>query len=137
MTGQSLHDTSSDRQADRDARPLPYPPAPGAISSPHKPGQVPDHSTIPGHFSLRVPRAPVGWRSLADEGTTQEIMGVFRPDANGEMTPGQFEQAPASDEELLKAVPADLPPDRPRPGYTRVSGEAPAPALLAVATRRF
>jgi hypothetical protein len=64
-------------------------------------------------------------------------MGVFRPDADGAMTPGQFEQATASYEELLKAVPANLPPDRPVPGYMPVSGDAPAAALLAVATRRF
>jgi hypothetical protein len=137
MAGQSWNGTRNGRQADRDVRPLPYPPAPGAVSSPHKPGQVPDRSTVPGHFSVRVPRPPVGWRSLADEGTTQEIMGVFRPDANGEMTAGQFEQATASYEEFLKAVPADLPPARPAPGYALVSGDAPAATLPAVATRRF
>jgi hypothetical protein len=137
MAGQSLHGTRSGRQSDRDARPVPYPPAPGAVSLPHRPGQVPGRSTVPGHFSVPIPRAPVGWQSQREEGTTQGIMGVFQPDADGTMTPARFEQATASHEEFLKAVPADLPPNRPLPGYTRIADDAPAAALPAVATRRF
>jgi hypothetical protein len=137
MAGKALNGTRSGRQADRDATPLRYPRAPGAVSSPHMPGQVPDHSTVPGHFSVRVPRAPIGRRSLSEDGTTQEIMDVFRPDANGEMTPEGFEQATASHEEMLKATPDNLPPDHPVPGYRLVEGGATTPALPPITTRRI
>ena len=51
--------------------------APGAVASPQMPGQVPDRSTVPGHFSTRVapPSGPVR-RPLTQYGTAQEIMHV-------------------------------------------------------------
>jgi hypothetical protein len=91
-------------------------PAPGAISSPQEPGQVPDRSTVPGHFSTRVTRAQSVRRPNVQYGTAEEIMKVFRKHGQ-EITPEQFEQATASFEEMRKADPAALPPVRPARGY--------------------
>lgn len=137
MAGNALNGTRSGRQADRNARPLRSPEGPGAVSSPHLPGQVPDHSTVPGHVSGRVPRAPVGGQLLSEDDRTQEVMGVSRLDAHGKRSPAQFEQATASDEELLKAVLADRPPDRHVLDDLKFAGDLPAAVLSATATSRF
>jgi hypothetical protein len=106
------------------------PPAPGAAASPQMPGQVPDHSTVPGHFSTRVPRAvrPVR-RPLTEYGTAQEIMHVF-PAPEEEPQPAEFEQATASVEELRKAYPWQLPPTGPTPNFALDQGIAPEPPAL-------
>jgi hypothetical protein len=107
------------------------PKAPGAVASPHIPGQVPDHSTVPGHFSLRV-APPVGRvrRPLTEYGTAQEIMHVF-PAPNEEPDKSEFEQATASVEELRKAYPWQLPPVRPTPVFALDQGVIAEPPVLA------
>lgn len=103
--------------------------APGAVSSPQMPGQVPDRSTVPGHFSTRVapPAAPVR-RPLTQYGTAQEIMHVY-PAPNEEPEIAEFEQATAALEELRKAYPWQRTPKRPTAAFDLgygVAAEAPA-----------
>ncbi len=93
------------------------PPAPGGSRSPQQPGVTPDFSSIPGEQRARAPRATNPRRPLSQYGTTQEIMRVFTPAADGVWTKERFEQAPTSDEEERKANPAALTPVRPVPGF--------------------
>lgn len=107
------------------------PPAPGAVASPQIPGEVPDHSTVPGHFSTRVAR-PTGRvrRPLTQYGTAEEIMHVF-PAPEEEPDKSEFEQATASVEELRKAYPWQLPPVGPTPAFALDQGVAAEPPVLA------
>jgi hypothetical protein len=109
------------------------PKAPGAAASPQMPGQVPDRSTVPGHFSTRVPR-PAGpvRRPLTQYGTAEEIMHVF-PAPNEEPEKAEFEQATASVEELRKAYPWQLPPEGPTPVFALDQGVSPEPPALPAA----
>ncbi len=109
------------------------PKAPGAAQSPQMPGQVPDRSTIPGHFSTRVapPAAPIR-RPLTQYGTAQEIMHVF-PAPNEDAEKAEFEQATASVEELRKAYPWQLPPEGPTPVFALDQGISPEPPALPAA----
>ena len=101
------------------------PPAPGASVSPQHPGMAPDQSSTPGHTNTNVPPATSLRRPLTQYGTAQEIMRVFSKVPEGQIQPGDFEQATASFEELRKADPALMPPVRPaRPALAE--GEAPA-----------
>lgn len=93
------------------------PPAPGGKRSPQQPGMTPDFSSIPGEARPRAPRTTNPRRPLSQYGTSQEIMRVFRPTADGVWTKDVFEQAPVSDEEQRKANPAALTPIRPVPGF--------------------
>jgi hypothetical protein len=100
------------------------------VASPQIPGQVPDRSTVPGHFSTRVarPAGPVR-RPLTQYGTAQEIMHVF-PAPNEEPDKSEFEQATASVEELRKAYPWQLPPDGPTAVFALDQGVAAEPPAL-------
>jgi hypothetical protein len=91
------------------------PPAPGALASPQHPGMRPDRSTVPGYFSTTVPAARTVRRPLTQYGTAEAVTRVFSQKPPGEMTPEDFEQAPASFEELRKADLTALPPKRPQP----------------------
>jgi hypothetical protein len=105
--------------------------APGAVASPQMPGEVPDRSTVPGHFSTRVPRpAEPERRPLTQYGTAEEIMHVF-PAPNEEPDKSEFEQATASVEELRKAYPWQLPPAGPTPAFALDQGVAAEPPVLA------
>ncbi|MEA2528741.1 MAG: hypothetical protein QOG89_385 [Thermomicrobiales bacterium] len=106
------------------------PNAPGAAASPQMPGQVPDHSTVPGHFSTRVarPAGPVR-RPLTQYGTAEAIMQVL-PAPDEEPQPAEFEQATASGEELRKAYPWQLPPASPTPVFALDQGVSPEPPAL-------
>lgn len=108
------------------------PVAPGAVSSPQIPGQVPDRSTITGEGQLPVPPAkgPVR-RPLTEYGTAQRIMGVYAPIDGDETDPARFEQANASYEEIRKAYPNLRTPNRPGNGYALVEGTRVASATLA------
>src|SRR3954462_8742217 len=75
------------------------PPAPGAAKSPQQPGMVPDHSTIPGHFSERVNRATGKRRPLSQYGSAEELTLVYKQKSEEELVSTDFEQAPASFEE--------------------------------------
>ena len=120
------------RNQERDDTPLGSE-APGAVSSPQHPGEVPDRSTIPGQRRTRTPRRtlPVR-RPLTEYGTAQAIMNVFAPPPDNPMDPARFEQATAAYEELRKAYPAQLPPDRPGPGYALAEGDRMASELQAI-----
>ena len=117
------------------------PVAPGGSISPQVPGARPDRSNIPGHGQLPVPPTLGVRRPLTEYGTTQQIMGVFAPKPGEAMEPARFEQATVSWEEARKAYPAQLPAQRPGPGYALDRGEAigselqeiggPSPAALA------
>lgn len=126
----------TDRRASRrnqEVDDLPQAPeSPGAVTSPQHPGEVPDRSTIPGKHAVRVPRARQVRRPLTEYGTAQAIMNVFAPPADNPMDPARFEQATATYEELRKAYPAQLPPERPAPGYALAEGDRMASELQAI-----
>ena len=128
---QAANEQSGGRQ-----RQLIAPPAPGAIASPQYPGEVPDHSTVPGEFSTQVPRATEVRRPLSEEGTAQAIMGVYAASGERAMDPARFEQSGAAYEEMRKAYPAQLPPTRPAPGYALRHGDAMASELQAIEAPR-
>lgn len=108
------------------------PNAPGAVSSPQMPGEVPDRSSIPGEDVLPVP-PPAGEvrRPLSEYGSAQQIMGVYAAAEGKEDDPARFEQTTATYEELRKANPALRTPVRPTPGYALSDGTRLANPELA------
>ncbi len=108
------------------------PPSPGGTTSSKLPGMRPDRSTVPGHFSTRLSRPKSVRRPLTQYGTAEEIMSVFRRKPESQMISTDFEQAPASLEEMRKAIAADVPPTRPMPPALP---SAPAPAALTEGDR--
>lgn len=98
-------------------------PAPGAMVSPQAPGMLPDRTTIPGRVGEETPAATGKVRPLTQYGTAEELAGVFTRIPMVELEPSDFEQANASHEELRKANPRALTPDRPA-----VLGKASGPA---------
>lgn len=112
-----------------EARPK-LPPSPGASKSPQRPGQTPDWSNLPGHQRRQAPRvAGAVRRPLTQYGTAQEILDVY-PSPDAEATKGQFEQAPASAEEMRKAYPWQLPPSGPTPVFRLDQGVITEPPAL-------
>ena len=108
------------------------PVAPGAVSSPQIPGQVPDRSSISGEGVLPVPPASgPSLRPLAENGTSQGIMGVYTPVGGNENDIARFEQATATYEEIRKAFPNLRTPTRPSNGYALADGTRLANAELA------
>ena len=117
------------------------PRTPGGSRSPQLPGATPDRSTIPGHGSLPLGRPGEVRRPLSQYGSAQEIMEVYAPAPGEAMDPSRFEQATASYEEMRKAYPAQMTPNRPRPGFALTTGDriasetqeigGPTPAALA------
>jgi hypothetical protein len=83
--------------------------------SPQAPGMRPDRTTIPTHVDESIPPAAVKVRPLTQYGTAEELMDVFRRKPMAQLEPSDFEQAPATAEEMRKANPADLMPIRPLP----------------------
>jgi len=108
------------------------PESPGGNRSPQHPGQVPDHTALPGRPNRGVPRPRQILRPLSEQGTSQGIMGVYQAAPGQEMDPSRFEQATATYEELRKAYPAQLPPTRPTPGYFLTHGDRMASEGQAV-----
>lgn len=103
------------RSANRSAT---TPKAPGGRRTPHRPGTVPDHSTIPGHFFIQAP-APLGAPIRpGSQYLTAESLGDFLPTLDEIAEPADFEQAPSSDEEMRKALPWHTPPRRPTPWFS-------------------
>ena len=90
-------------------------PAPGGMVSPQAPGMRPDRTTIPTHVDESIPPAAVKVRPLTQYGTAEELMDVFRRKPMAQLEPSDFEQAPATAEEMRKANPAELTPIRPLP----------------------
>ena len=100
---------------------------PGASKSPQMPGQVPDRSGVPGHGQLPITADPGAARPLSQLGSAEEIMGVYAIDPNDPehaTNPARFEQATASYEEMRKADPSLLTPERPKPGYDLAANPA-------------
>lgn len=108
------------------------PDAPGATTSPQHPGMVPDRSTVPGQFATHLVAAPNPLRPLTEYGTAQRIMGAYGASPGDEGDPSRFEQATAAYEEIRKAYPAQLPPERPAPGYALDHGDAMASERQAI-----
>ena len=123
-------DATRDNLGDSEA--MLAPEAPGAVSSPQHPGEVPDRSSVPGHHATRVPRATSVRRPLTEDGTAQALMNVFAAPPDKQMEPSRFEQATAAYEELRKAYPAQLPSARPAPGYALRRGDATASEMQAI-----
>jgi hypothetical protein len=107
-------------------------PAPGAMTAPHMPGMTPDRTTVPTHVGEAVPAAGVKVRPLSQYGTAEELARVFKRKPMDELEPADFEQAPASLEEMRKAIPANLTPMRPlpAPGSTDAIEAGGNPAAL-------
>ena len=70
--------------------------APGGMASPQVPGQVPDHTALPGQSNRRVPRPRIVARPLSEDGTSQGIMDVFAATPGEEQDPARYEQATAA-----------------------------------------
>jgi hypothetical protein len=106
-------------------------PAPGAMTSPQAPGMVPDWTTVPTHVGEAPPPAATRVRPLTQYATAEELAGVFRRKPEEQLEPVDFEQAPASFEELRKDHPANLPPLRPGPPLGQAvpieAGDEPQP----------
>lgn len=122
---------SEARPANRSAT---TPRAPGASKSPQRPGQTPDRSTLPGHHFIQAP-APLGAPIRpAVEYLTAEELGHLLPLPNEQAEPSDFEQSPASDEEMRKAYPWKTPPRRPTSWFTLGDGMAATDPALAAGT---
>jgi hypothetical protein len=104
-------------------------PAPGAMVSPQAPGMRPDRTTIPTHVDEPTPPVTVKVRPLTQYGTAEELIDAFRQKPMDQLKPSDFEQAPATAEEMRKANPLDLTPIRPLPPLG--SGE-PIPEIGSV-----
>lgn len=115
------------------AKPL-LPLAPGAVTSPQIPGQVPDRSSVPGENQLPVPAAVDGvHRPISERGTSQVIMGVYTPRNGNDEDPSRFEQATVSYEEARKGEPFLRQPVRPSAGYALADGtRVSSPRLAAL-----
>lgn len=88
-------------------------PAPGGMRAPHAPGMTPDWTLVPTHVGEPIPPAANKVRPLTQYGTAQELLGVFRKKPADQLEPADFEQAPASPEEMRHANPALLTPIHP------------------------
>lgn len=106
-----------DVRAEPPGGPVKQIPSPGGTFSPQQPGEVPDRSSVPGQYAECSPRPAEIRRPLNERGTAQGIMRWFQAPAGSELDPSRFEQVTASWEELRKAYPPQLPPNRPAPGF--------------------
>ena len=129
--GDTTHRPATVDHRERDDTPL-GPLTPGARRSPQHPGEVPDRSTIPGQFGTRVPPRVEVRRPLTEYGSAQRIAGVYAATPGAENDPARFEQATATYEELRKAEPAQLPPERPGPDYYLREGDQMASEMRAL-----
>jgi hypothetical protein len=113
--------------ASSDHRPPP-PKAPGATSSPQLPGMTPDDPDLPGRPRGSLPPLASYRRPLTEYGSAQRILRLFTPAAGATLEAADFEQGPASKEEVRKADPALLTPFRPLTGHGLGIGRS-APAI--------
>ncbi|MEZ4500823.1 MAG: hypothetical protein R2839_12310 [Thermomicrobiales bacterium] len=115
---------SADRAAGRS------PASPGAWVSPHQPGKTPDHTDIRGQMVDAAPfRSGPSRRPLTQYGTAEE-MGHLLPGPTENAAPSDFEQPPASFQEMRKALPWRNPPLRPTSGFALDQGISPTPPEL-------
>lgn len=92
------------------------PQAPAATTSPQLPGMTPDQPALPGRPRGSLPPLTSNRRPLTEYGSAQRLLGLFTPAPGTELEASDFEQGPSSTEELRKADPALLTPDRPLGG---------------------
>ena len=85
------------------------------MTSPQRPGMVPDRAEVAGSIGVPVPPAASKRRPLTEYGSAQAIMDVFGLNSGEEVTAEDFEQADASNQELRNANPALQTPVRPAP----------------------
>jgi hypothetical protein len=92
----------------------PQPPA--ATTSPQLPGMTPDQPDLPGRPRGSLPPLASNRRPLTEYGSAQRLLGLFTPEPGTELQASDWEQGPSAMEELRKADPALLTPDRPLGG---------------------
>lgn len=86
----------------------------GALSSPQKPGRTPDFSDIPAHLGAATPRPAEVHRPKSQDGTAQEMAGIYQPGGpGGTWVAADFQPASPSPEEMRRANPALNTPKRP------------------------
>ncbi len=93
----------------------PQPPA--ATTSPQRPGMTPDNPDLPGRTRGSLPPLVSNRRPLTEYATAQRLLGIFTPEPGEEMQASDWEQGPSALEELRKADPALLTPNRPLAGH--------------------
>jgi hypothetical protein len=77
---------------------------------------TPDQPALPGRPRGSLPPLASNRRPLTEYGSAQRLLGLFTPAPGTELEASDFEQGPSSTEELRKADPALLTPDRPLGG---------------------
>ena len=92
------------------------PPAPAATSSPQLPGMTPDQPALPGRARGSLPPLASNRRPLSEYGSAQRLLGLFTARPGTELEASDWEQGPSAMEELRKADPALLTPNRPLGG---------------------
>ena len=92
------------------------PQAPAATSSPQRPGMTPDQPDLPGRSRGSLPPLASNRRPLSEYGSAQRLLGLFTPQPGTELQPSDWEQGLSATEELRKADPALLTPNRPLGG---------------------
>ena len=104
------------------------PQAPAATTSPQLPGMTPDQPALPGRSRGSLPPLASNRRPLTEYGSAQRLLGLFTPKPGTELQASDWEQGPSAMEELRKADPALLTPNRPLGGVGLGIGRA-APAI--------
>jgi hypothetical protein len=89
---------------------------------------TPDDPELPGFPRGSLPPLASTRRPLTEYGTAQRILHLFTPAPGETLEASDFEQGPASKEEVRKADPALLTPFRPLTGYGLAIGRT-APAI--------
>lgn len=110
------------------------PEAPGAVKSPQIPGLTPDDPDLPGLSRGSLPPLGNNRRPLTEYGSAQRLLRMFTPAAGAVLTPADWEQGAASNEELRKADPALETPFRPLPGFGLGLGRS-TPAITTEALK--
>jgi len=89
---------------------------------------TPDDPDLPGRTRGTLPPLASDRRPLAEFGSAQRILHLFTPAPGTTLEAADWEQGPASKEEIRKADPALLTPFRPLTGYGLGIGRT-APAI--------
>lgn len=111
-------------------------PAPGGMMAPHQPGMRPDWTRVPTHEGESIPPAPAKVRPLTQYDTAEELLGVFKQKPMDQLEPADFEQAPASPEEMRHADTSLLTPIRPGPALGQEQVIEPGMTPQALSTGR-
>ena len=104
----------------------PQPPA--ATTSPQRPGMTPEQPDLPDRPRGSLPPLVSNRRPLTEYATSQRLLGILTPEPGEEMQASDWEQGASAMEELRKADPALLTPNRPLGGHALGIGRS-APAI--------